>query len=47
VFELQAFFDDGHQYVDANGDPDLSLDRVLGRSEERLDSQVLLDPLEK
>lgn len=37
----------GHHEVDANGDPDLGLHRVLGGSVERLDSEVLLDPLEE
>src|SRR5258706_13936050 len=44
---MKPFFDDGHQDVDRDGDPDLSLDRILGRTEEGLDSEVLLDPLEE
>jgi len=38
---------DRHQHVDAYRDPHLSLDRVVARAEEMLDSQVLLDPLEE
>src|SRR5207244_6032593 len=44
---MKPLLDDGHQDVDRDGDPDLSLDRLLGRAEERLDSQMLLDPLEE
>ena len=42
--ELEPFLDDGDQHVDRNCDPDLRLDSILGRAEERLDPQVLLDP---
>lgn len=37
----------GHQEVNADRDPDLGFDRVLGRAEERLDAQVLFDPFEE
>ena len=43
----EALLDDGDQHVHRHGDPDLRLHRVLGRSEKRLDAQVLLDPLEE
>ena len=45
--EIEFFLKDGDQHVDADGDPDLGLDRVLGGPEERLDAQVLLDPFEE
>ena len=41
---FQFFLDDRRQKVNADGCPDLSLDGILGSSEERLDSQILLDP---
>src|SRR5260221_9043855 len=44
---MKPLFDDGHEDVDRDRDPDLSLDRVLGSAEERLDSEMLLDPLEE
>ena len=43
----EAAPDDRHQHIDGDRDPDLSLHRILRRSEERLDPQVLLDPLEE
>ena len=39
--------DQGNQYVDADGGPDLGLDSVRRRTVESLDSQVLFDPLEE
>ena len=45
--DVEAHFDDGDQDMDGDGDPDLALDGVLGGSEEALDAQVLLDPLEE
>ena len=45
--DAQLLLDDGHEHVNADGNPDLGLDRVFGGAEERLDAQVLLDPLEK
>jgi hypothetical protein len=44
---FQFFLDDRRQNVNADGCPDLSLDGILGSPEERLDSQILLDPFEK
>src|ERR1039458_5082517 len=35
------------QHINADRNPDLGLDGVVGRAEEVLDAQVLLDPLEK
>ena len=45
--DFEFFLDDCDQNVNADGYPDLSLHGVLGSSEERLDSQGLLDPFEK
>jgi len=45
--ELMFLLDDGHQDVDADRDPHLRLDGVVRGSEERLDAEVLFDPLEE
>ena len=45
--DLQFFSDYGHQDIDADRDPNLCLDGVGRGTEERLDSQVLLDPFEE
>jgi hypothetical protein len=37
----------GFKDVDGHGDPDLRRRYILGCAEERLDSQMLFDPLEK
>src|ERR1035437_1324008 len=47
ALDSQFLLDDGHQHVDADGDPNLRLDGVDRRSVERLDPKVLLDPLEE
>jgi len=47
VRQIQAFIDNGDQYVCADRDADLRLDRVLVGAIKRLDSQALLDPFEK
>ena len=44
---MQSCFDDWHEDVSRDGDPDLGLYRVLGSSEERLDAKMLLDPPEE
>jgi hypothetical protein len=44
---MKPFFENSHQDVHGDGDPDLGFDGVLGGPEESLDSQVLLDPFEK
>jgi hypothetical protein len=44
---MQAFLGNGDQYVGADCDPDLRLDRVLVGAIKRLDAQVLVDPFEK
>ena len=44
---MQALFDNCNQHISANRDPDLRLDRVLAGTQQWLDAQVLLEPLEK
>ena len=43
----EAPANDRHEDIDGDGDPDLALHGVLRGAEERLYSQVLLDPLEE
>ena len=43
----QRLFGNGDQNVDANCDPDLSFDGVLGIAVERLDPEMLLYPFEE
>ena len=45
--EFQFFLDNGDENIHTDSDPDLDLHRVLGGSIKRLDSKVLLYPLEK
>ncbi len=45
--DVEAFFDDGDEHVDGDGDPDLGFDSVLGSAKEALDAQVLFDPFEE
>ena len=40
----QAFFEDGDQDIDGDGNPDLSFDGVLRGPVEGLDAEVLFDP---
>ena len=47
MIEPQAFFDDGNQYIDRDGDPDLSLHGIVAGAIKGLDAKVLLDPLEE
>jgi len=47
IGQSEAFFGNSDQHISADCDPDLRLDRVLGRTEKCLDSQVLFDPLEE
>lgn len=44
---MELFFDDSHKNVNGDGDPDLSLDCILGGSVKRLDPKVLFDPFEE
>ena len=45
--ERQLLLEDRHEHVDTDGDPDLSLHRVLGGAVEGLDPQIVLDPFEE
>jgi len=45
--QIELLFEDRNQHVNADGDPDLSLDGIGRSAEEALDAQVLLDPLEE
>jgi hypothetical protein len=45
--EIQPFLDNGNERVDADSDPDLRFDRILGSADEMLDAKTLLDQLEK
>src|ERR1700677_4128083 len=47
--QLQSKFlaHDGHQHVNADGNPDLRLDSIVARAEKVLDPQILFDPLEE
>ncbi len=45
--DVQTFHDHGHQYIDRDGDPDLSLDGVLRGAKESFDPQMLLDRLNR
>jgi len=41
------FFDDCHQLINGDGNPDLGFDGILGRAIRDFDSKVLLDPFEE
>jgi hypothetical protein len=45
--DFEFFLDNGDQNVNADGNPDLSLYCVLGRTEKCFDTKVLFDPFEK
>jgi len=45
--DFQFLLDNRYQNVNADGNPDLSLHRVLGSAEKCFDTQVLLDPFEE
>ena len=45
--EIQTLLDDSDEHIDRDRDPYLGLDRVLRSAEERLDSEMLFDPLEE
>ena len=47
VRQARLLFQNSHQHVGRDSDPDLGLHRVLGRAVESLDTQVLLDPFEE
>jgi hypothetical protein len=45
-FQPKFFAQDRHQHANADGDPNLGLDRVIACAEQVFDPQVLFDPLE-
>ena len=45
--DFESFLDNRYQNVNTDGNPDLSLHRILGSSEKCFDAQVLLDPFEE
>jgi hypothetical protein len=47
TFQPKLLAHDGHQQVNADGNPDLRLDSVVARAEKVLDPQILFDPLEE
>ena len=47
MVQIQGLLHDGHEYINGDGDPDLSLDSVFGSTIKSLDSEMLLDPFEK
>ena len=47
LVDSEGLIENGHHEVGTHRDPDLSLHRVFAASEEDLDAQVLLDPLEE
>ena len=46
-FQSQLFADDGHQHVNADGNPDLRVDGIVSGAEKVFDAQVLLNPLKE
>ena len=46
-FQFEFFLDNRYEYVHADRDPYLGLDRVDAGAKKRLDTQVLLDPFEE
>ena len=45
--QVESFFDDGHQDIDRDCNPDLGFDRVFGGAIECVDAQMLFDPTEE
>ncbi len=45
--QIELLFEDGHQYVNADGNPHLRFDGIGRSAEKVLDAQVLLDPSEE
>src|SRR5947208_7089727 len=45
--EMQPFLEDGHQDINADGDPDLDFDSILRSTVKGLDPEMLFDPAEK
>ena len=46
-FDPEFFLDDGHEHVDADGNPHLCLHSILTRTVEGFDPQMLFDPFEE
>ncbi len=44
---MKFLFDDGHKGINGDGNPNLSLDGILGCSKKGLDPEMLFDPFEK
>ncbi len=44
---MHLFFDNGHQHVNSDCNPDLGFDGILGGPIKRFDTEVLLDPFEE
>jgi hypothetical protein len=44
---VHLFFDNGHQHVNSDCNPDLGLDSILGGPIKRFDTKVLFDPFEE
>ena len=47
LLQPKTLASDGHQHINRDGDPDLSLHRVLAGAVEHFDAKVLFDPFEK
>jgi hypothetical protein len=47
LVQIQGLFHDGHEDINGDCDPDLCLDSIFGGAIKGLDSEMLLDPLEK
>jgi len=47
LLQPKTLASDGHQHINRDGDPDLSLHGVLAGAVERFDAKVLFDPFEK
>ena len=44
---MEPLFRDGNEHVDADGNPYLCFDGILGSAEKSLDAKVLFDPFEE
>ena len=47
ALDFQFFLQNRNQQVDADGDPELGLDGILGGSVKSLDPEILFDPFEE
>jgi len=46
-FQLEVFFQDGHELISTDGEPDLNANGVVRGTDKRADLQVLFDPAKK